>query len=147
MIFVTSSGSAISVVTKGGTNQFHGSAYYYGRYPWASAISNRQFRTVNLDRQQMYGGTVGHPILKNRLFNFVSFEGWKWNQAATPYIATLPTELERQGNFSQSINAAGGLNTIYDPYSTKTAADGSVTRTAFPGNRRRRSDRGYREAG
>ena len=69
------SGSAISVVTKGGTNQFHGSAYYYGRYPWASAISNRQFRTVNLDRQQMYGGTVGHPILKNKLFNFVVLRG------------------------------------------------------------------------
>jgi hypothetical protein len=128
------SGSAISVVTKSGTNQYHGSAYFYGRYPWAAAISDRQFRTVNLDRQQMYGGTVGHPILKNRLFNFVSFEGWKWNQAAAPYVATLPTDLERQGNFAQSINAAGGLNTIYDPYSTQTAADGSVTRTPFPGN-------------
>jgi len=128
------SGSAISVVTKGGTNQFHGSAYYYGRYPWASAISNRQFRTVNLDRQQMYGGNRGSPHPEEQLFNFVSFEGWQWNQAASPYIATLPTDLERQGNFSQSINATGGLNTIYDPYSTKTAADGSVTRTPIPGN-------------
>ena len=71
------SGSAISIVTKGGTNQFHGSAYYYGRYPWDDAVSDRQFRTINLDRQQMYGGTVGNPILKNRLFNFVSYEGWK----------------------------------------------------------------------
>ncbi|HEY2018108.1 MAG TPA: carboxypeptidase-like regulatory domain-containing protein [Bryobacteraceae bacterium] len=129
------SGSAISIVTKGGTNQFHGTAYYYGRYPWASAVSDRQFRTVNLDRQQMYGGTVGNPILKNRLFNFVSFEGWKWNQAATPYNATLPTDLERTGNFSQSVNAAGGLNAIYDPWSTVTSADGStITRTPFPGN-------------
>ena len=93
------SGSAISIVTKGGTNQFHGSAYYYGRYPWASAVSDRQFRTVNLDRQHMYGGTVGHPILKNKLFNFVSYEGWKWNQAAAPYVATLPTDLETPGQF------------------------------------------------
>src|SRR5690349_18324757 len=54
------SGSAISVVTKSGTNQYHGSAYYYGRFPWAAAVSNRQNRTLNLDRQQMYGGTVGH---------------------------------------------------------------------------------------
>ena len=129
------SGSAISIVTKGGTNQFHGSAYYYGRYPWAAAVSDRQFRTVNLDRQQMYGGTVGHPILKNKLFNFVSFEGWKWNQAASPYTATLPTDLERQGNFSQSINAAGAMNVIYDPSSTQTSADGStITRTPFAGN-------------
>ena len=129
------SGSAISIVTKAGTNQFHGSAYYYGRYPWASAVSDRQFRTVNLDRQQMYGGTVGHPILKNKLFNFVSYEGWKWNQAAAPYMATLPTDLERQGNFSQSINAAGAMNVIYDPWTTRTSADGStVTRDPFPGN-------------
>ena len=129
------SGSAISIVTKGGTNQFHGSAYYYGRYPWAAAVSDRQFRTVNLDRQQMYGGTLGHPILKNKLFNFVSFEGWQWNQAASPYTATLPTDLERQGNFSQSINAAGAMNMIYDPSSTQTSADGStITRTPFAGN-------------
>jgi hypothetical protein len=50
--------------------------------PLGIGYLDRQFRTVNLDRQQMYGGTVGHPILENRLFNFVSFEGWKWNQAA-----------------------------------------------------------------
>jgi len=128
------SGSAISVVTKAGTNQFHGSAYYYGRYPWASAVSNRQFRTINLDRQHMYGGTVGHPIIRNKLFNFVSFEGWKWNQAAAPYIATLPTDLERSGNFTQSINAAGALNVIYDPATTVTSSAGAVSRTPFASN-------------
>ncbi len=129
------SGSAISIVTKSGSNQYHGSAYYYGRFPWASAVSDRIFRTINQDRQQMYGGTVGHPILKNRLFHFVSFEGWQWTQAATPYTATLPTDLERQGNFSQSINSLGAQNLIYDPWSTTTSADGlTVSRNAFPGN-------------
>ncbi len=129
------SGSAISIVTKGGTNQWHGDAYYYGRYPWASAVSDRVFRTLNLDRQQMYGGTLGHPILKNRLFNFVSYEGWKWTQAASPYTATLPTSAERTGDFSGSINAAGAMNLIYDPLTTQTSADGkTVTRTPFPGN-------------
>lgn len=129
------SGSAISIVTKGGTNQIHGSAYYYGRYPWGDAVSDRQFRTINLDRQQMYGGTLGNRILKNRLFNFVSYEEWTWAQAATPYMATLPTDLERQGNFSQSINGAGAMNLIYDPWSTQTSADGAtITRTPFPSN-------------
>ncbi len=129
------SGSAISIVTKGGTNQYHGSAYFYGRYPWADAVSDRLFRTVNLDRQQMYGGTFGNPILKNRLFNFVSYEGWQWANAASPYTATLPTDLERQGNFSQSINKAGATNLIYDPWTTMTSADGAtVTRTPFPSN-------------
>ena len=129
------SGSAISIVTKSGTNQFHGNLYYYGRYPWASAVSDRIFRTINLDRQQMYGGTLGHPILRNRLFNFVSYEGWKWNQAASPYTATLPTAAERTGNFSASTNSVGALNLIYDPLTTQTSADGTnVTRSPFPGN-------------
>ena len=69
----------------------------FGRYPWASAVSDRVFRTLNLDRQQMYGGTLGNAILKNRLFNFVSYEGWQWTQAASPYTATLPTATERTG--------------------------------------------------
>ncbi len=129
------SGSAISIVTKSGTNGFHGSAYYNGRYPWASAVSDRIFRTLNEDREQIYGGTFGNPILKNRLFNFVSYEGWKWDQAQSPYTATLPTSLERQGNFSQSINGAGAMNVIYDPFTTVTSANGqTVTRTPFPGN-------------
>jgi hypothetical protein len=129
------SGSAISIITKSGTNQWHGDAYYYGRYPWASAVSDRVFRTLNMDRQQMYGGTLGNPILKNRLFNFVSYEGWKWTQAASPYTATLPTAAERTGDFSQSVNAAGAMNLIYDPWTTLTSADGAtITRTAFPGN-------------
>jgi hypothetical protein len=129
------SGSAVAIVTKGGTNQYHGTAYYYGRFPWAAAVSDRMYRTVNLDRQQMYGGTFGQPILKNRLFNFVSYEQWSWAQAAAPYTATLPTDLERTGDFSQSINAAGARNVIYDPYTTQTSADGStITRTPFAGN-------------
>ena len=129
------SGSAISIVTKSGTNEWHGNAYYYGRYPWASAVSDRIYRTINLDRQQMYGGTLGNPILKNKLFNFFSFEGWQWKQAASPYTATLPTAAERTGDFSQSINAAGALNVIYDPLTTQTSPDGTtITRTPFPGN-------------
>jgi len=129
------SGSAISIVTKSGTNQWHGTAYYNGRFPWADAVSDRVFRTLDEDRQQIYGGTLGNPILKNRLFNFVSYEGWKWQQAQSPYTATLPTSLERQGNFSQSINAAGATNVIYDPYTTVTTNNGqTITRTPFPGN-------------
>jgi hypothetical protein len=129
------SGSAVSIVTKSGTNQWHGNAYYFGRYPWASAVSDRVFSTINLDRQQMFGGTLGHPILKNRLFNFVSYEGWEWKQAASPYTATLPTAAERTGDFSQSINSLGALNVIYDPLTTQTSSDGkTITRTPFPNN-------------
>ena len=71
---------------------------------------------------------------RNKLFNFVAYEGWKQTDPST-LVQTLPTELERMGDFSQSLNNAGGLRTIYDPWSTQTSPDGkTVTRTPFPGN-------------
>ena len=129
-----SAGSAISLTLKSGTNQYHGTAFYQGQYPWANALEDRVYRTVNLGRNHMYGGTLGHPIKKNKLFNFVAYEGWRQTDPST-LIQTLPTDLERTGNFSQSLNNSGGLRTIYDPWSTQTSADGkTVTRTPFPNN-------------
>jgi hypothetical protein len=129
-----SAGSAINLTLKSGTNQWHGTAFYQGQYPWANAVSNRVYRTVNLGRNHMYGGTVGHSIIKNKLFNFVAYEGWKQTDPSL-LLQTLPTDLERMGDFSQSLNASGGLRTIYDPWSTVTSADGrTVTRTPFPNN-------------
>ena len=129
-----SAGSAISLTLKSGTNQFHGTAFYQGQYPWANALEDRVYRTINLGRNHMYGGTLGHPIIKNKLFNFVAYEGWQQTDPAT-LVNTLPTDLERMGDFSQSLNNAGGLRTIYDPWSTQTSPDGkTITRTPFPGN-------------
>ena len=82
----------------------------------------------------MYGGTVSHPIIKNKLFNFVAYEGWKKTDPQN-LLQTLPTDLERTGDFSQSLNGTGGLRTIYNPWSTVTSADGAtITRTPYPGN-------------
>ena len=131
--FGHSAGSAITMITKSGTNQFHGLAFYQGQYPWANALEDRVYRTVNLDRKNMFGGTFGNPILKNKLFNFAAYEQWKYKQPTT-LLDTLPTALEAQGNFSQSLNNSGGLRTIYDPTTTLTDSAGNVTRTPFPGN-------------
>ena len=129
-----SAGSAISLTLKSGTNQYHGTAFYQGQYPWANALEDRVYRTVNLGRNHMYGGTLGHPIKKNKLFNFVAYEEWRQTDPQT-LIQTLPTDLERAGNFSQSLNNAGGLRTIYDPWSTQTSTDGkTITRTPFSNN-------------
>lgn len=129
-----SSGSAISVTLKTGTNESHGNLFYQGQYPWANAVENRVFQTTNKGRNHMFGGTLGHRIIRNKLFNFVAFEGWEKTDP-NDLILTLPTELERKGDFSQSLNVMGGLRTIYDPWSTQTSADGrTVTRTPFPGN-------------
>ena len=69
-------------------------------------------------RNNIWGGTLGAPIRKNKLFTFGSYEGWK---STNPYtvVMTLPTALERTGDYSQSLNIAGGQRAIYDPYSTQ----------------------------
>ncbi|MGH9663780.1 MAG: carboxypeptidase-like regulatory domain-containing protein, partial [Bryobacteraceae bacterium] len=128
-----SSGSAITMTTKSGTNEFHGLAYYQGQYPWANAQENRLFQTINLDRKNIYGGTFGNPILKNKLFNFAAFEGWKYTQPGS-FVETVPTTPERAGDYSQSLNGSGGLRTIYDPSSQVANGANGVTRTPFPGN-------------
>ena len=129
-----SAGSAVSVTMRSGTNELHGSAFYQGVYPWANAMENRVQQTINKERNHMFGGTAGFPILKNKLFNFLSYEQHKRVRAGDLF-STLPTDLENAGDFSQSLNQFGGLRTIYDPFSTQTSADGSVvTRDPFPGN-------------
>ena len=128
-----SAGSAITMTTKSGTNEWHGLAYYQGQYPWANALENRIYQTVNLDRKNVFGGTFGNPIIRNKLFNFFAFEGWAYTQPGT-FVETVPTELERAGDYSQSLNSQGGQRTIYDPWSTVTDSQGNVSRTPFAGN-------------
>ena len=73
---------------------------------------------------------MGGPVIKNRTFFFFAYEGVRWIQGLTA-TGTLPTALQRNGDFSQTRNQAGQLITIYDPLTTTSA---SSTRTAFPGN-------------
>lgn len=129
-----SAGGLISLTTKGGTNEWHGAAFYLGRYPWLSAEADRTRFTQNAQRQNMIGGTLGNPILKNKLFNFYSMEYWKIGAPAS-YQVTVPTALERQGDFSQTLAADGSQRIIYDPYTTVVNSANAVTRTPFTGNK------------
>jgi len=132
-----SSGGVISMATKAGTNEWHGDAFYLGRYPWLDAEADRTTFSANAQRQHTAGGTLGNPIKKNKIFNFASFEYWKVG-APDSYVVTVPTPLEAAGNFSQSyaLNAAGqqSIRTVYDPWTTVTSASGAITVTPFPGN-------------
>ncbi|MBL8210249.1 MAG: TonB-dependent receptor [Bryobacterales bacterium] len=128
-----SAGGIISVQMKSGTNAFHGTGYYLGRNPAINAVADHITRRANLTRSNVLGGTLGNPILKNRLFNFASYEMWRMNNPLS-IANTMPTAAERTGDFSASRNASGGLRTIYDPFSTRSV-NGAFVRTPFPGNR------------
>ncbi len=130
-----SAGGLISLTTKSGTNEWHGMAFYLGRYPWLSAEADRTRNVTNAQRQNMYGGTFGNPILKNKLFNFFSIEDWKINSPYS-YTETVPTPLERGGDFSQTVDATGAQRLIYDPFIAPTVdpSTGTLVRTPFAGN-------------
>lgn len=129
-----SAGGVITMTTKSGTNQFHGTGFYLGRYPWLNAEADRTRNSLNAQRQHMFGGTLGNPIKKNKLFNFASVEYWKVGYPNS-YVRTVPTAAEAGGDFSQTRNIDGSLRTVFDPFSTKLdPATGAVTRTPFPGN-------------
>jgi len=129
-----SAGGLISLTLKSGTNEWHGTAFYLGRYPWLNAIADRTRNVRIATRQHMMGGTLGNPILRNRLFNFFSLEYWKV-RAPGSLVTTVPTALERDGDFSRSYNIDGGLRTIYDPWTTRLdPTTGRFLRTPFAGN-------------
>src|SRR5262249_35573798 len=119
---------------KSGTNQFHGTAYYFGRNPALDAVSNSVTHIANLNRNHIWGGTLGNPIRKNKLFTFTAYEAWKTKDPLTKFY-TLPTEQERGGDYSRSLNINGGLRTIYDPWTTElNTTTNKATRNPFPGN-------------
>jgi hypothetical protein len=133
--FGHSTGGILSVIMQPGTNEVHGTAYYFGRNPALNAASNSVSHAKNTSRYHTYGGTVGGPIKKNKVFTFVAYEGLRSSESRNA-VFTLPTSLERDGDFSQSVNAAGGLRMIYDPFSTQfDPVSGVATRTPFPGNK------------
>jgi hypothetical protein len=131
--FGHSAGGIIVMSEKSGTNSYHGSAYYLARNPATNALADRISQTKNLTRQNTWGGTIGNPIKKDKLFNFFAYAGMRIADPLTTLIQTVPTAAERGGNFSQQLNTQGNLDTIYDPWTTQTSGN-TVTRQPFAGN-------------
>ncbi|HKX30451.1 MAG TPA: carboxypeptidase-like regulatory domain-containing protein, partial [Blastocatellia bacterium] len=132
-----SSGGIVILNMKSGTNNFHGSGYYHRRDPKLNAFGDPTLpRTPGMDETglrgtslRMYGGTIGGPIIKKKLFFFSSFEHWDDARPLTVKL-TLPTALERQGDFSQSVRtclinqvSTPCVREIYDPI-TATGPNG-----------------------
>jgi hypothetical protein len=136
--FGASAGGVVMTTTKSGTNQFHGSSYENYRNDAMDApgffapTDSSGHRVAPELRYNVYGGTAGGPIRKNKTFFFFSYEGQRL-RAGTTLTLTVPTILQRQGDFSQTFNSSGSLINIFDP-STTTIVSGRAIRTPFPGN-------------
>ncbi|MEZ5353866.1 MAG: carboxypeptidase regulatory-like domain-containing protein [Bryobacteraceae bacterium] len=130
--FGHSAGGIVSVQMKSGSNEWHGTAYYFGRNPALNARPNSTNPTPSNVRHNVWGLTSGNPIVRNKVFNYLAYEGQNLREPVG-LNRTLPRELERNGDFSQSLNINGGVRTIFDPWTTLVNGN-TVTRTAFPGN-------------
>ena len=129
-------GGVISIISKSGTNKYHGSAFEYIQNTAFNAnnyFSNAAGTPLAPVHQNQFGGAVGGPIIKDKLFFFANYEGFIQHLSNTQ-IVTSPTALERQGDFSQTTAASGKLITIYDPLTTVTSSSGASVRTPFAGN-------------
>ena len=96
-------GAVVNIVTKSGTNQIHGAVFEYVRNGYFNAINYFATKQDALKRNQ-FGGDIGGPILKNKLFYFASFQGTTINNVSQGNLAIVPTAAERQGIFPAIIN-------------------------------------------
>ena len=132
-----SAAATVQVVTKSGTNQFHGSLYEFNRNSATAARNAFGLAAVPFLNRNEFGGSFGGPIRKDKTFFFGWLEGFK-QAAGSAANATVPTPLEKNGDFSQTTWAGptevvvpgfpayqhGQVIPIYDP----------LTQQQFPGN-------------
>jgi hypothetical protein len=97
-----SAGAQVEIVTRGGTNEFHGSLYYFGRNEALDA-TNYFVKQAGLPKDKLryhdFGFTAGGPVVRDKLHFFVS-EEWNRSLRATLRSAFVPTTAEREGDFS-----------------------------------------------
>lgn len=132
--FGNSSGGVVNISTRSGTNQFHGSAYEFFRNDALDARNFFSARKAPL-RYNIFGFSAGGPAIKNRTFFFTNSE-WQKQRVGATRLYTVPTALQRAGDFSQTFNTSGQLVTVYDPATTRQdpSNPSRFIRDPFPGN-------------
>jgi hypothetical protein len=123
-------GANVNIVTQSGGNQFHGAAWEFLRN---TELDARNFfnPTVSIFHQNQFGGSIGGPIWRNKVWGFGWYEGFRKSLGST-ILENVPTPAQLNGDLS-------GLPQIYNPYSTRQTGTDSqgnpiFTRSPFPGN-------------
>jgi Carboxypeptidase regulatory-like domain/TonB dependent receptor-like, beta-barrel len=125
-------GGAINIATKSGTNQFHGDAFEFVRN---SAFNAKDYFSVNAKnpnglsdglKRNQFGGTIGGPIKKNKVFFFLGYQGTLIRQKPPANQAILPTASELAGNFQNyATQCVPGLQ-LKGPYFTNNVLNYAV---------------------
>ncbi len=144
------SGAIVSAVVKSGTNRFHGDGFWFYRDTFMNNSNFFQYnattntKVAQVFHQNLFGGTIGGPILKDKLFFFAAYQG---NRAREPGVngggsTPVPSALQRSGNFTGTtfsknfipgtlsipgcVSAVGGVTTGADTFATCAAKNGGV---------------------
>ena len=143
--FGRTSGGIVAFALRSGTNNLHGSAFEYYRNEDMDA-NGYNANLAGLPRgsfsRNQFGFRLGGPVVIPKVMNghdktffFFSFDGLR-DTSAGSFTGTVPTTLERTGDFSQTFDAKGNLIVVYDPSSTTANSKGTnYTRTPFAGNK------------
>lgn len=120
-------GAEVNMEIKSGTNKFHGDAHEFHTDQNLEArnyfdTDPKLFPHINRFNQNQYGGSVGGPVLKNKLFFFFDFDRFTTRQLAGPDTRTLPTAAMATGDFSN----LPGNPVIYDPATGNAAGSGKT---------------------
>jgi hypothetical protein len=130
------SGGVVNLTLKSGTNVLHGSAtaLFRGTALDSNQIQNKLNNISNEGHKYADGeAMVSGPIKHGKTFFMGGYQGF-YEEIPFPSTTTVPTDLQRLGDFSQTFNAQGNLIQIFDPLTTTCNAQGVCTRTAFPNN-------------
>jgi Carboxypeptidase regulatory-like domain len=135
--FGRTGGGLTTVVTKSGTNQFHGDLWEFLRNNKLDAnnfFANASGAPLPPFHQNQFGGTAGAPLIRNRTFVFGTYEGFR-QAAGGQLLLTVPTDLQKRGDFSQTFRQDGTLFQIFDPFTTmQNPTTGAFSRQPFGGN-------------
>lgn len=128
-------GAAQTVITKSGTNQFHGSGFWFYNNDKlnANTFSNNAFGLVKPPlSHNIYGGTLGGPIKKEKLFFFAAYEKFR-DRRGFNFTSAVPTDKMRNGDFTEvaALYNTAATPTRFQLYDPSTGGAGGVGRTQF----------------
>jgi len=130
--FGSAGNGVVNVVTASGTNEFHGTVYEFLRNDKLDARNFFDAARLPFKRNQ-FGGTVGGPIIRNKVFFHADYEGLRRRQAGASggaILTSVPTTDMRKGDFSEFKNADGSLIPVINPY-TGQAFDGNIITSGY----------------
>lgn len=132
--FGYTSGGVVNVVTRSGTNNLHGSVYEFFRNDALDA--EQSFPRPKFGKQEIrfnnYGGALGGPIMRNKMFLFGNYEGYQF-RSALPVYFTLPTAQEYGGDFSDLGQIVNGVCTPINIYDANNVVNGQRQQFSYNG--------------